>query len=147
MSARSWRPRMEPFVCTGLIGLVVARTSHAVFRIPRVRAITIACILVSGPFFRYVAGDYFLSTLMSLPVLATASVLLAAFPPVVARPGFLAAMGTQRATTDGAVASCRTKAGIGWAGIGLLGAGPVKPDTTCALSPKDGQLDNRPVID
>ena len=64
-----WAAMPMQFVCTGLIGLVVARMSHAVFPIPRVWAIMIACILVSGPFFRYVAGNYFLSTLMSLPVL------------------------------------------------------------------------------
>ena len=32
-------------------------------------AFAIACIFVSGPFFRYVASNYFLSTLMAMPVL------------------------------------------------------------------------------
>ena len=64
-----WAAMPMQFVCTGLIGLTVARISHAVFPIPRVWAITIACILVSGPFFRYIAGSYYLSTLLSLPVL------------------------------------------------------------------------------
>jgi hypothetical protein len=57
------------FACTGLIGLIVARMSHAVFRIPRLWAVAIGCLLVSGPFFRYIEGNFFLSTLMSLPVL------------------------------------------------------------------------------
>jgi hypothetical protein len=64
-----WAAMPLQFACTGLIGLFVARLSHAVFRIPRVWAVAIGCVLVSGPFFRYVEGNYFLSTLMSLPVL------------------------------------------------------------------------------
>jgi len=57
------------FACAGLIGLTVARMSHAAFRVPRVWAVAVGCVLVSGPFFRYVEGNYFLSTLMALPVL------------------------------------------------------------------------------
>jgi hypothetical protein len=64
-----WAAMPAQFVCTALIGLVVARISREVFPIPCRWAVAIACILVSGPFFRYVAGNYFLSTLMSLPVL------------------------------------------------------------------------------
>jgi hypothetical protein len=57
------------FALTGLIGVVAARISHGVFGLSRTAAVAIACILISGPFFRYVAGAYFLSTLMSAPVL------------------------------------------------------------------------------
>lgn len=57
------------FAFSGLVGLTVARVSHAVFQIPRVWAVATSCVLVSGPFFRYVEGNFFLSTLMSLPVL------------------------------------------------------------------------------
>ena len=64
-----WAAMPLQFACTGLIGLFVARLSHAVFRVPRVWAVAIGCVLVSGPFFRYVEGNFFLSTLMSLPVL------------------------------------------------------------------------------
>jgi hypothetical protein len=64
-----WAAMPLQFTCAGLIGLIAARMSHAVFRIPRVWAVATGCILVSGPFFRYVEGNYFLSTLMSLPIL------------------------------------------------------------------------------
>jgi len=57
------------FACTGLLGLAAARIGHDVFRIPRTWAIAFGSILVSAPFFRYVAGSYFLSTLLSLPIL------------------------------------------------------------------------------
>jgi hypothetical protein len=57
------------FALAGLIGVMAARISHSVFKLSRTSALAIACILVSGPFFRYVAASYFLSTLMATPVL------------------------------------------------------------------------------
>lgn len=55
------------FIALG--GVLVARVSHAVFRMSVPAAIAIGGILISGPFIRYVAGAYFLSTLMSIPIL------------------------------------------------------------------------------
>ncbi|MCL4849684.1 MAG: hypothetical protein KJ066_24295 [Acidobacteria bacterium] len=57
------------FALTALIGLLAARVSRTVFGVSQPAAAGIACILISGPFFRYVAGNYFLSTLMSMPAL------------------------------------------------------------------------------
>ena len=57
------------FALTALIGVFAARISRSVFTVSRASALAIACIVVSGPFFRYVAGHYFLSTLMSTPIL------------------------------------------------------------------------------
>ena len=57
------------FALSALIGLFAARISHSVFAVSRTATLAIACILISGPFFRYVAGAYFLSTLMSTPIL------------------------------------------------------------------------------
>lgn len=69
------------FAFTALSGLLVARISRSVFSISRAAAFAIACVFVSGPVFRYVAGAYFLSTLMSLPV-----VLYLVWTTVCARP-------------------------------------------------------------
>ena len=57
------------FALTALIGIVAARMSHAVFGVRRLTAVAIGCIVIGAPFFRYVAGAYFLSTLMSTPAL------------------------------------------------------------------------------
>jgi hypothetical protein len=57
------------FALIALIGVFAARISRSVFAVSRSAALAIACILVSGAFFRYVAGAYFLSTLMSTPIL------------------------------------------------------------------------------
>ena len=57
------------FALTALIGVLVARISRSVFLVPSALALLIGCVVVSGPFFRYVAGAYFLSTLMSMPIL------------------------------------------------------------------------------
>ena len=54
---------------TALVGVLVARVSHAVFRMSVASALVIGGIFISGPFFRYVASAYFLSTLMSMPIL------------------------------------------------------------------------------
>jgi hypothetical protein len=42
--------------------------SRTVFAVSRAWAVTIGAILVTGPFFRYVLGSYYLSTMMALPV-------------------------------------------------------------------------------
>jgi hypothetical protein len=55
------------FAFTALIGVLVARISHDVFSLPRMSALAIGAVLISGPFFRYFAGNYFLSTMMSMP--------------------------------------------------------------------------------
>jgi hypothetical protein len=57
------------FSLSALIALLAARLSRAVFSTSLLWATAIAAALISGPFFRYVAGNYFLSTLMSVPVL------------------------------------------------------------------------------
>lgn len=57
------------FAFTALIGLVAARISASVFKLSRPAAVAIGAVLISGPFFRYVAGAYFLSTLMATPAL------------------------------------------------------------------------------
>ena len=57
------------FGLMALTGVFIARISRSIFRVSRGSAVAIACIFVSGPFFRYVTGAYFLSTMMSMPVL------------------------------------------------------------------------------
>ena len=54
---------------TALVGVLVARISHGVFRMSVASAMVVGGIFISGPFFRYMATAYFLSTLMSLPIL------------------------------------------------------------------------------
>ncbi len=57
------------FAFIALIGLFVARVSYAVFGMSVASALAIGGIVISGPFLRYLAGAYFLSTLMSIPIL------------------------------------------------------------------------------
>ena len=57
------------FGVTALTGLLAARISRSVFSVSGRGAAAIAAILVSGSFFRYVAGNYFLSTFFAIPVL------------------------------------------------------------------------------
>ena len=56
------------FGVSALIALLAARISRAAFSASWLWATAIGATLISGPFFRYVAGNYFLSTLFSLPV-------------------------------------------------------------------------------
>jgi hypothetical protein len=56
------------FGATALTGLLAARISRSVFRLSRKGAAAVAAIFVSGSFFRYVAGNYFLSTFFAIPV-------------------------------------------------------------------------------
>jgi hypothetical protein len=56
------------FGFASLIALLAARMSRIVFGVSRAWAVAIGAILVCGPFFRYVLGSYYLSTMMALPV-------------------------------------------------------------------------------
>lgn len=57
------------FALTALVATMVARISRSVFSVSPSSALAIGAVAVSAPFFRYVAGAYFLSTLMATPVL------------------------------------------------------------------------------
>jgi hypothetical protein len=57
------------FAFVALIGTVAASISRSVFHVPAAAGLAIACVFISGSFFRYVAANYFLSTLMATPVL------------------------------------------------------------------------------
>ena len=56
------------FAFVALMGILVVAVSRAVFRVSIIAALVIGAIFISGPFFRYVAANYFLSTLMATPV-------------------------------------------------------------------------------
>lgn len=56
------------FALTALVAIQSARIAHSVFDVSRVAGVTIGAMAISTPFFRYIAGAYYLSTLMSLPV-------------------------------------------------------------------------------
>lgn len=57
------------FALTALVGIAAADITRSVFRLPRLVALALAAALISGPFYRYIAGAYFLSTIMAVPVL------------------------------------------------------------------------------
>jgi hypothetical protein len=57
------------FALMALAGVVAARLSRVVFRLSPASAAVVAGVMVSGPFLRFIAGHYYLSTLMGLPVL------------------------------------------------------------------------------
>src|SRR5580765_5179855 len=57
------------FALAALIGVFSGRIARAVFQLPSGAALAIACVVVCGPFFRYIVGAYYLSTLMSMPIL------------------------------------------------------------------------------
>lgn len=57
------------FGLSALLACLAAGIARSVFQVSRPAAAAIGAILLSGPFFRYVMGNYFLSTLMSAPVL------------------------------------------------------------------------------
>jgi hypothetical protein len=56
------------FGLCALIALVSARISRSVFHLSFPWALAIGATLISGPFFRYIAGNYFLSSLIALPI-------------------------------------------------------------------------------
>src|SRR5262249_193839 len=56
------------FALVALAGWLCARISRAVFVLPVSASVAIGLMFVSGPFIRYIAGAYFLSTLMAMPV-------------------------------------------------------------------------------
>ena len=51
------------------IALLAARISRSVFRVSWFWALALGAAVISGPFFRYVAGHYYLSTLLTVPIL------------------------------------------------------------------------------
>jgi hypothetical protein len=51
------------------MALLAARISRSVFRVSWPWALALGATVISGPFFRYVAGNYFLSTLLTVPIL------------------------------------------------------------------------------
>jgi hypothetical protein len=57
------------FALVALIGVVAASISRSVFQLTPRAALAVAAIFISGPFFRYIFANYFLSTLMGMPVL------------------------------------------------------------------------------
>jgi hypothetical protein len=56
------------FSLAALIALVAARISRSIFGLRWTTACAIGAVLLAGPFSRYIFGNYFLSTLMSVPV-------------------------------------------------------------------------------
>ena len=52
------------FVVVALIGCTIARLSRMVFNLPKVACVSVAAVVISGPFFRYNMGYYFLSQLV-----------------------------------------------------------------------------------
>jgi hypothetical protein len=56
------------FALTALIATVSARIACSIFGIHRSAAVAIGAMVISAPFFRYIVGAYYLSTLMSAPV-------------------------------------------------------------------------------
>jgi hypothetical protein len=57
------------FALVALIGMVAANVSRSVFQLTPRAALAVAGIFISGPFFRYIFANYFLSTLMAMPIL------------------------------------------------------------------------------
>jgi hypothetical protein len=57
------------FACSALLGVIVVRLLERVFGVSRRAALAVAAVVLSGPFFRYVAGNYYLSTMLATPVL------------------------------------------------------------------------------
>jgi hypothetical protein len=57
------------FTLSAIIALLATRVCRSVFRAPWPWALAFGATAISGPFFRYVAGNYFLSTLITVPVL------------------------------------------------------------------------------
>ena len=56
------------FALVAMMGTLVAAVSRAVFKLSSGAALVIGAIFISGPFFRYVTANYFLSTLLATPV-------------------------------------------------------------------------------
>jgi hypothetical protein len=57
------------FSLSAAIALLAARISRSVFRVSWFWALALGAAVISGPFFRYIAGHYFLSTLLTVPIL------------------------------------------------------------------------------
>jgi hypothetical protein len=56
------------FGAAALVALLAARMAKAAFGASAAWSVAIGAILICGPFFRYLLGCYFLSTMMALPV-------------------------------------------------------------------------------
>jgi hypothetical protein len=73
----SWFFRLDPMsailplqlTCIALVGALATGTSRVVFSLSRAAAVIVGAILISGPFFRYVVGNSFVSTIVAMPVL------------------------------------------------------------------------------
>ena len=57
------------FALVALTGLIAARTARSVFRTSTLGTCIVGAAAVSAPFFRYIAGEYYFSTLLTVPVL------------------------------------------------------------------------------
>ncbi len=57
------------FALAAAAGLLSALIARSVFRTSRLGAAVVAAATVSAPFYRYIAGNYYLSSLITLPVL------------------------------------------------------------------------------
>lgn len=57
------------FAFIALTGLVTARIVRRAFGATPLAAASVAAAVLSGPFFRYIGANYFLSTLMAMPVM------------------------------------------------------------------------------
>jgi hypothetical protein len=68
--------RMDPmhaampalFGVCAVTGLIAGRISQSVFSLSRLWAVAIGVWFISGPFFRYLAGNYFFPALVSVPI-------------------------------------------------------------------------------
>lgn len=69
------------FALAALTGVLAVRMTRSIFGLSPTAAVTVGAVLLCGPFYRYVFGQYFLSTLMSTPV-----ALLLAWMTLASRP-------------------------------------------------------------
>lgn len=56
------------FALIALAGVVAGRISRAIFSATPLVSALVAGVMISGPFFRIIVGDYYLSTLLTMPV-------------------------------------------------------------------------------
>jgi hypothetical protein len=56
------------FGLSAALALMAARVSRAIFGVSWLTSVAIGATLISGPFFRYIAGNSFLSSLVALPI-------------------------------------------------------------------------------
>jgi hypothetical protein len=58
--------------CAACLGVVIGRATRQVFALSRGAAVVVSAVLLASPFFRYIAAEFYLSTLMSLPLVVYA---------------------------------------------------------------------------